>query len=125
MNVSLNNPLNLRTVDTVGLLAGSWLLYKIVQTARARARTTKLPGPPAKSWLFGVSKGIFDGDTGELFEIWAKQYGDVFQIPAALGRWRTILIDPKAVSHYFNKSTQTYIKTDFIKQLVADVVRRS
>ena len=75
MAISLSNPLNLRTVGTVSLLAGFWLLYKIVQTTRARARTTKLPGPPAKSWLFGVSKEVFDGDASVLFENWAKQYG--------------------------------------------------
>ena len=58
-----------------------------------------------------------------LFESWAKQYGNVFQIPGPLGQRRTVLVDPKAVAHYFGKSAQIYVKSNFGRQIIADVVR--
>lgn len=114
--------MNIRALDALALVAGLWLIYQAIKIARARARTTKLPGPQAKSWFFGVSKEVFDGDNGALFESWAQAYGSVFQVPGPLGDRRTVLTDPKAVAHYFAKSN-TYIKTSFAKKLTEDLVR--
>lgn len=96
-------------------------MYRLWQIARARARTTKLPGPTHKSWLFGVSKDVFEGDSGALFEGWAQTYGTVFQVPGPFGSRRTVLIDPKAAAHYFAR-TNTYIKNSLAREFIADIV---
>lgn len=112
---------NLRAFDALGLVLGSWLVYKIWRIARSRANTTKLSGPPATSWLFGVTKDVFDGDAGDIFENWTKQYGSVFQIPGPLGERRLILTDPKAIAHCWAK-TFTYHKTRVSKQTTINLV---
>ena len=113
--------LNIRALDVLAFTASSWLIYRVYKITRARARTTKLAGPPAKSWLFGVSKEVFDGDNGELYESWANTYGPVFQVPGPLGDRRTVITDPKAVAHYFAKS-YTYIRNSFGRKLVENLV---
>lgn len=123
-NLAMYALLNLRLLDAFGLAVGSWIFYKILRTARCRAKTTKLRGPPAKSWLFGVSKQVFEGDAAKLFEGWATEYGAVYQVPGPLGDRRTVLTDPKAVAHFYSKETMTYVKSEFTKQLIASVVSR-
>lgn len=114
--------MSVRALDALAFAAGSWLLYRVVTIVRARARTTKLQGPPAKSWLFGVSKEVFDGDSGALYENWAQTYGSVFQVPGPLGDRRTVLMDPKAIAHYFSKAN-TFVKLSFARKFSESVVR--
>lgn len=102
-------------------VAGCWLLCYIVSAFRVRAHTTKLRGPPALSWFFGVTKEIFEGDSGALYENWARTYGPVFQVPGPLGERRTVLMDPKAITHYFSK-TNTYVKLSFAKKYTESLV---
>ena len=113
--------LSFRALDALALGVGSWLIYHLYLVARARARTTKLPGPTHRSWLFGVTKDVFEGDSGALYEAWAHTYGTVFQVPGPLGSRYTVIIDPKAVAHYFAQ-INTYIKTDLTKTFTEDLV---
>ncbi|KAL5488430.1 hypothetical protein ACEPAI_6548 [Sanghuangporus weigelae] len=89
---------------------------------RRRVRTTKLNGPHSSSWLFGVTMDVFYGDTGALFEKWAKEYGPVYQIPAALGEKTTVLTDPRAIAHFYSKETYTYVNSDFSKQMIDNII---
>lgn len=113
---------NVRYADVLGFFAASWLVYKIWQGARTRSKITNLLGPPAKGWLFGVTKDINDSDIGEIFEKWSKEYGDVFQIPGPLGERRTVLLDPKAIAYVFSKTQSTYIKNKFVKKFIENIV---
>ena len=114
---------NLTKLDISLLALATWLLYKGVTTLRLRLRTTRLNGPPASSWLTGVSKEIFTGDSGTLFEEWMDEYGAVYQIPAALGSRRTIICDPRAIAHFYSKETYVYVQTSFAKNIIASMVR--
>lgn len=112
---------NVKVYDGLALAAASWLLYLVIRAARSRSRTTKLLGPPAPSWFFGVSKEVFDGDSGVLFENWAQAYGSVYQVPGPLGERRVVLTDPKAVAHYFAR-VDTFVKSEFEKRAIDNVV---
>ena len=108
----------------LGLLAVSvWLIYKLVVTVRRRLHTTRLNGPPASTWFFGVSREVFVGDSGTLYEGWMDKYGVVYQIPTAMGSRRTVLCDPKAIAHFYNKTTNVYVRSSFSKKLTENIVR--
>lgn len=113
-----------RPFDALALLSCLWITYKAIKIARARARATKLAGPPSKSWLFGVSKEVFDGDNGAIYETWAQTYGSVYGIAGPLGERRIILTDPKAIAHVYAKP-YLYVKDQFNKFLFEDLVSRS
>ena len=114
--------LNVKYTDALAFVAGSWLVYKIWRRVRAGAGTTKLPGPPSSNWLFGVTKEVNDGDMGAMFENWAKEYGDVFQIPGPFGERKTVILDPKAIAYFFSKNQFTYIRSKFVKRLLEKLV---
>ncbi|THH01154.1 hypothetical protein EW145_g6961, partial [Phellinidium pouzarii] len=109
-------------LDLFLFAVGSWILLRLSQTARARAKTTKLHGPPASSWLFGVSKEVFKGDSGALFEKWADEYGPVYQIPGPFGSRRTVLTDAKAIAHFYSKETFTFVNSTFTKNAIANLI---
>ncbi|OCB92139.1 cytochrome P450 [Sanghuangporus baumii] len=118
-------------LDVFLLVVGSWTLYKFTQAVRLRVKTTKLKGPPSSSWIFGVTKELSNvtkevskGDSGALYEQWAKEYGPVYQIPTPLGGRRTILTDPKAVAHFYSKETFTYVQSNFSKRLIESLLGR-
>lgn len=114
--------INLGPTDALALLSCVWLTYRIVKITRSRARTTKLTGPPSKSWFFGVSKEVFEGDNGALYEAWAQTFGPVYQVAGPLGERRVVLLDPKAIAHFYAK-TYIYVKDSFAKQLTEELVR--
>ncbi|KAL5488446.1 hypothetical protein ACEPAI_6564 [Sanghuangporus weigelae] len=111
-------------LDVFLLVVGSWMLYKFTQAVRLRVKTTKLKGPPSSSWIFGVTKEVFKGDSGALYEQWAKEYGPVYQIPTPLGGRRTILTDPRAVAYFYSKETFTYVQSNFSKRLIENLLGR-
>lgn len=86
-----------------------WVLSKVIQLLRRRARSTPLAGPPNPNFLLGASRFIVKSpDAGELYEEWSEKYGSVFRIPATLGLSRVALCDPKAVSHFYARETYGY-----------------
>ena len=113
----------LNKLDIALLGVATWLVYKLVVTIRRRLHTTRLNGPTASSWLFGVSKEVFVGDSGELYEGWMDQYGPVFQVPTVMGSRRTMLCDPKAISHFYARETSIYRKIEFAKAFLERIVR--
>ena len=113
--------LSLRSLDVFGIAIALWLAYRVLHVARERAKTTKLPGPITKNWFFGVSKDVFDFDNGELFENLAKEFGSVYQVPGPLGIRRLVLLDPKAVAHFYAKIL-TYVKNDFTRLSIQNLV---
>lgn len=115
---------NLRTLsDGLILAVGAWTTYKLLQKWRSRAKTTKLSGPPVESWLFGLSRQTFNADSSVLVENWAKEYGPVFQVPGVLGQRRTVIMDPKALSHFFGNHGFGYVKSTSGKSALETLVR--
>ncbi|KAF8584899.1 cytochrome P450 [Ramaria rubella] len=78
---------------------------------------TLLSGPPAESWMFGVSRQLFEADDPALlFEEWAEKYGPAFRLPQALGSSRIVLCDPKAVAYFYGNEI-----TDFRMRRVSKI----
>ncbi|KAF8587462.1 cytochrome P450 [Ramaria rubella] len=81
--------------------------------------STKLLGPPSESWIFGVSKKVFEAkDSALLFEEWAEQYGSVFRIPEALGSSRIILCDPKAIAYFYTTGATSFKRRTLSKLVI-------
>lgn len=89
-----------------------------------RLKSTRLSGPPAQSWLFGVSKNLFEAsDAALLLEEWGEKYGPVYRIPLALGSSRVVLCDPKAVAHFYARESINFRRRTAGRILVERVVR--
>ncbi|KIM65584.1 hypothetical protein SCLCIDRAFT_439847 [Scleroderma citrinum Foug A] len=85
------------------------LLFKLVNISRRKVSTTRLLGPPSPSFLYGVAKDTMESsDPGSIYEEWMDEYGVAFEVPAALGRKTIMLLDPKALQHYYVRETWTY-----------------
>lgn len=109
------------------ILVATWILYKglakLADNLRRSLRTTKLRGPRSESWLFGVSRQVAKADSSEVYEGWAKEYGNVFQMPTGLGLRRTVICDPKAAAHFFAHETYTYRMSTFLREATTHFVR--
>ena len=110
--------------------AALYLVYKLGKSYAKRYRATPLAGPPSPSWLFGIRRGDGNDMNGAaLFEEWAAQYGSVYRVPAPFGSTRVVLMDPKAISHFYTLETFTYVQTKLsriaIENLVSRVGRRA
>ncbi|KAH8115577.1 cytochrome P450 [Phellopilus nigrolimitatus] len=119
---AMNMPSNLSSADFILIVIGAWLIYKFSQAVRMRTKMTNLRGPPASSWLLGVSKDVFLGDSGALYEKWAEEFGPVYQIPGPFGSRRTILTDAKAIAHFYSKETFVYVNSAFAKQVLSNLI---
>ena len=62
-------------------------------------------------------------ETSIYYEQWAKEFGSVYRIPSMMGTKQTILLDPKAVAHYYAHEAYTYRMQYFQRQGVRDFVR--
>lgn len=113
-------------VLAVAAAGAAWLIYRLSKAAGGKSKETKLLGPPSPSWIFGVTRHLTMDSSCALYEEWSEKYGVAFEIPTVMGSRRTILFDPRAVTHYFNKDTFGYVhsadRKKFIKQLVSLIV---
>jgi len=111
-------------VLAVAAAGAAWLIYRLSKAAGGRSKETKLRGPPSPSWIFGVTRHITMDNSSAIYEEWSEKYGVAFEIPTVMGSRRTILFDPRAVTHYFNKDTFGYVhsadRKKFIKQLAGE-----
>ena len=94
------------------------IAIRLYQIHSRRSRTTKLKGPPSKSFLLGVTKDIFDAyDPGAVWNDWEKTYGSTYEINGTLGSKMVVVGDPKAIAHVFAKDTTIYHQLTFFKVL--------
>lgn len=98
------------------------VIYSQSRTFSLKARTTKLLGPLASSWLFGVLRELDREESGILYERWAERFGPAYQIPGAFGCPRVVLFDPRAISHFFSKDTYGYVHQANRKKLIEQLV---
>ncbi|KAI0368462.1 cytochrome P450 [Pilatotrama ljubarskyi] len=107
------------------ILAAAYLVYMFGQSYRKRSRATPLAGPPSPSWLFGISRVAANNPEGAaLYDEWAEQYGPVFRVPAPLGSTRVVLMDPKAVAHFYSLETFTYVQTALSRVAIENLFGR-
>lgn len=82
------------------------LVFSRLRRKRSRLR---LQGPPSASWIFGVSKDLFQAmNVSPTFVVWSKTYGPAYKIPLSLGDEAIVLVDPKAISTFFERDTSVY-----------------
>ena len=99
------------------------IAVRLYQTHSRRPRTTKLKGPPSKSFLLGVTKDLFDAlDRGAVYSDWEKTYGSTYEIAGTLGSKILVLGDPKAMAHFFSKDTTIYHQLQYYKALNRQLV---
>ncbi|KAI0637564.1 cytochrome P450 [Trametes polyzona] len=110
----------------VGLiLLAIYLAYKVGRSFLKRPNATPLAGPPRPSWIFGISRAAGGQlNTAALYEDWAAQYGSVYRVPTALGSTTVILMDPKAVSHFYTHETYTYVQTKLSRVAIENLFGR-
>src|SRR6267378_2671852 len=104
-------PIFLRVTDiSATALTSVFVVLLALRFYRGRhVRTTRLKGPPRKSFIYGVNQAFIRmPDRSGLYADWAKTYGPVYQLPWTLGSQFIVLCDPKAVAHFFAQSTWKY-----------------
>ncbi|KAJ7222873.1 cytochrome P450 [Mycena haematopus] len=63
----------------------------------------KLPGPPARSWIYGnMLELIFPHVYGEFEFEWQKKYGALYRIKGVFGEDILMVSDPEAIQHIMN-----------------------
>ncbi|KAH8798002.1 cytochrome P450 [Flagelloscypha sp. PMI_526] len=89
-------------------LVSAWIFFLYTAASwhfgrRRRLRvTTPLPGPASVHWLWGWSRVIARSDAlNEIFDGWIKEYGLVVTVPTMVRGQRILLMDPKAVAHFY------------------------
>ncbi|GLB33170.1 putative cytochrome p450 [Lyophyllum shimeji] len=114
--------------DILTYSLGLWLFSKVVKIWLSRwrgTRATSLRGPPSESILFGLSGVLRQSEDASLLtERWAKEYGSAFRVPTALGSSRIVLMDPKAVAHFYSKETFGYVQTPLARVFIENLFGR-
>ncbi|KAG6861078.1 hypothetical protein C0995_004176 [Termitomyces sp. Mi166 len=120
--------LELRITDVIAYSLSLWLVSRLLRyllSRRRRVQTTPLRGPPSQSLLFGLTRVIRESDDASLLtEQWVSEYGSAFCVPGALGSTRIVIVDPKAVSHFYLKESFGYVKTSLSKSFIEQLFGR-
>jgi hypothetical protein len=89
-----------------------WLLSKLFHAVFWNSRTTRLRGPPDGNIFLGCMRILHEADdAGSLFNVWASQYGHVYEIKSFLNSRRLVLSDAKAIAHFYARDTWQYSNT--------------
>jgi hypothetical protein len=107
-------------------LTASIALYQVVKAIIVTLKTTRLHGPPADSFVFGMAKQLANTreqvEIGEVYESWAREYGSAFTIRGPLGTRRIVLFDAKAIAHVCGLDTWKYAQTPIATRLLSNIV---
>ncbi|KAJ7235293.1 cytochrome P450 [Mycena haematopus] len=116
----------LGVTDVLVLVAGFWLLTKVVRhLAKRNVQRIKLNGPPSESLVFGLNRKLAQApDSGILYQEWAAQYGPVFETPTPFGGRKIVLCDPKAVNHFYSMERSIYVKSKLGRAVIANLFGR-
>ncbi|KAJ7573406.1 cytochrome P450 [Mycena floridula] len=115
----------LTTFNLFALGISSWILVKLVRKFIQGSYGTPLRGPTdSPSFLYGYQAQILESEieSGKLYQGWAAQYGRVFSIPWAMGKERIILMDPKAISHFFARGETGYTQPGADRQALTNLI---
>jgi hypothetical protein len=115
-------------LDVVFYIGIAWVTFRLFTATRARwsgIQTTPLRGPSRKSLIFGVSREVnLAEDPAILYEQWANEYGPAYWVPRAFGNYKIMLMDPKAIAHFYSKETLGYVQTKPSKMFIEALVSK-
>ncbi|KAJ7580751.1 cytochrome P450 [Mycena floridula] len=103
----------------------SWIIVKLIRKFIQGSYGTPLRGPTeSPSFFYGYQAQILESDieSAKLYQGWAAQYGRVFSIPWAMGKERIILMDPKAISHFFARAETGYTQPGVERQATINLI---
>ncbi|KZT51817.1 cytochrome P450 [Calocera cornea HHB12733] len=86
------------------------LVLALIRRIFLRGKATELVGPKNPSWLWGYTRTLLTGVSGDYFEAWQKEFGDVYRIPYPAGTSRTVFMDPRAISYVLNSNSYNYVR---------------
>ncbi|KAJ7580775.1 cytochrome P450 [Mycena floridula] len=115
----------LTTFNLFALGISSWIVVKLIRMFIQGSYGTPLRGPTdSPSFLYGYQAQILESEieSAKLYQGWAAQYGRVFSIPWAMGKERIILMDPKAISHFFARGETGYTQPGADRQAVINLI---
>ncbi|EIW76504.1 cytochrome P450 [Coniophora puteana RWD-64-598 SS2] len=113
--------MNLSPLDIAALSVAAYIVGHLV--TRSFRRAVDLSGPPRDSFLLGSRKALNDApDAAVLFEQWAREYGPAYRVSMPLGADAVVLMDPKALAHFFSKETVTYVATPLGKFFTENLI---
>ncbi|KAJ7580698.1 cytochrome P450 [Mycena floridula] len=109
--------------NLLALGVSSWILFKVIQRLIQNSYATPLPGPTKNpSFLYGYQLETFAFDqakTAALYENWAAEYGSVYSVPWMLGGKRIVLMDPKAIAHFYARGEAGYTQAPAARTFIA------
>ncbi|KAJ7351994.1 cytochrome P450 [Mycena albidolilacea] len=113
---------NFGIVDAAILLTSGVIFYVLLRHI-GRRRSTRLQGPCTSNIFLGVIPQLMNAlDSGDLYEIWAAQFGSVFSIPTILGSRRIVITDPKSIAHLAARETYGYVGTPQARRLLVKIL---
>ncbi|EJU05966.1 cytochrome P450 [Dacryopinax primogenitus] len=71
---------------------------------------TPLSGPKRPSWIWGYNRMLINGTSGDYFESWQKEFGDVYRLPTAAGAERTVIMDSRAIAYVLNTNGYNFTR---------------
>ncbi|KAJ7599628.1 cytochrome P450 [Mycena floridula] len=113
---------HLSAFNLLGLGILTWILFKLVQRLVHSSYATPLPGPTSSpSLLYGYLLKLVESPiaTAIHYQNWATEYGPVYSIPWIFGSRRTILMDPKAIAHFYARGEAGYTQTDATRNAIS------
>ncbi|EJU05965.1 cytochrome P450 [Dacryopinax primogenitus] len=96
--------------DVVAVSVCASLVFAMIRRLFLRSKVTILSGPKRPNWLWGYNRMLISGTSGDYFEDWQKQYGDVYRIPTAAGAERTVIMDSRAIGYILNTNAYNFVR---------------
>ncbi|KAF7360174.1 hypothetical protein MVEN_00746000 [Mycena venus] len=95
----------------LGVLACVFIF--IALNTRELSDVQRLPGPSAKisSWIWGHELLIFQHAATQMYSIWARSFGGLFKIKAALFHSDIAIATDHAAVHYILANSDLYVKS--------------
>ncbi|KAI0318662.1 cytochrome P450 [Amylostereum chailletii] len=114
---------SLLALGTLILLASARPLFKLVRRfARPYySRLRDVPGPVARSFIWGNIREIIDSDPCVPHEKWVAQYGPVLKYTIFLGAERLFTTDTRAIAHILGHPND-YQKPEEVRQSLGEIV---
>ncbi|KZO93779.1 cytochrome P450 [Calocera viscosa TUFC12733] len=113
---------NSRDLMALSFCGGLLVILALVRRIIGRSKATKLAGPRRTSWLWGYTRVLLAGVSGDYFEGWQKEFGDVYRLPSAVGGEETVFMDSRAISYIFNTNAYNFIRHQGGRNIVKRMV---
>ncbi|EIW78045.1 cytochrome P450 [Coniophora puteana RWD-64-598 SS2] len=107
--------LDVPDLQLLAAFASVLIFVGAISTARrTQSASTRLRSPQSDSLIWGVSQKLPPSkEATEHYARWEAEYGPVYRVPYTLGMDRIVLLDAKAVAHFFAVDNAVYVRTEF------------